>query len=257
MRTRPGSPGADRLDHPVPAGIFLRSILFNLLFYLTLLIYLIIALPTFLLPPRAIVGMAKFWGRSNLWLLRIVCGLDVAFSGVEKIPSGPLLVAAKHQSIWETFALLWLFDAPTFIVKRELMWVPLFGWFMWKGGMVAVDRDARRRALTAMTRRACEALRNRRQIVIFPEGTRVAPGAPPDYKSGIALLYAEGGVPCLPIAHNSGLFWGRRSFLRYPGTVRVEILDPIPPGLSKEQFLERLQHDIEAATTRLIAQAKA
>jgi len=232
-----------------------RSILFNILFYLSLLIYFIAALPTFLLPYWVIVDFAKVWARTNLWLLKVICGLDVAISGIDKIPPGPLLVAAKHQSFWETFALLPLFVQPVFIVKRELMWIPFFGWYMRKGRMIPVDRSAGRQALTRMTNRARRDLARGRQIIIFPEGTRRAPGAPPSYKSGIAHLYAETGVPCLPVALNSGLFWSRRSFKRYPGTVRVEFLDPIPPGLNRDVFLDRLEHDIETATARLVAEA--
>jgi 1-acyl-sn-glycerol-3-phosphate acyltransferase len=229
-----------------------RSILFNMVFYLSILLYLIVALPTFLMPYWVIVELAKVWARTSLWLLRAICDLDVEFVGLNRIPPGPMIVAAKHQSMWETLAFLLVFSAPTYIVKRELMWIPLFGWFMWKGRMVPVDRTARRQALTAMTRRAREELRRGRQIIIFPEGTRRPPGAPPAYKSGIAYLYAETGVACVPVALNSGLYWGRRSFMRYPGTIKVEFLDPIPPGLDKETFLDRLEHDIETATARLL-----
>jgi 1-acyl-sn-glycerol-3-phosphate acyltransferase len=233
--------------------ILVRSVLFNILFYLNLLIYLIAAIPTYFLPYRVLVAVAKSWGRSNLRLLRLVCGIDVAWIGLEKIPHGPLIVAAKHQSSWETFALLTLFDDPTFIVKRELMWIPLFGWYIWKARMIPVDRGARTQALVAMTERARVQLEGNRQLVIFPEGTRRAPGAEPAYKFGVAHLYAETGAPCLPVALNSGLVWPRRKFLRHPGTVRVEILDPIPPGLERAQFFERLKQDIEGATARLVA----
>src|SRR5215211_219031 len=246
------SGSCSRIPHVL---IIARSILFNGLFYFTILIYLAVALPTFLMPYWAIVELAKVWARTNLWLLRAICRIDVEFAGLTKIPPGPLIVAAKHQSFWETFAFLLVFSRPTYIVKRELMWIPLFGWFMWKGRMVPVDRRARRQALTAMTRRAREELRRRRQIIIFPEGTRRQPGAPPAYKSGIAHLYAETGVPCVPVALNSGLYWGRRSFKRYPGTIGVEILDPIPAGLDKNAFLQRLEHEIETATARLVAAA--
>jgi 1-acyl-sn-glycerol-3-phosphate acyltransferase len=244
-----------RRDRVADVLTIVRSILFNFLFYLSLLIYFIAALPTFFMPYWVIVDFAKVWARTNLWLLKAICGIDVEFIGVEKIPPGPLIVAAKHQSIWETFALLPLFARPVFIVKRELMWVPFFGWYMCKGRMIPVDRSAGRQALTRMANRARLDLARGRQIIIFPEGTRRAPGAPPDYKSGIAYLYAETGVPCLPVALNSGLFWGRRSFKRYPGTVRVEFLDPIPPGLDRGAFLDRLEHDIETATARLVAAA--
>jgi 1-acyl-sn-glycerol-3-phosphate acyltransferase len=227
--------------------------LFNILFYLNLFFYLVAAIPTYFLPYRVLVAVAKSWGRSNLRLLRLVCRIDVAWIGLEKIPRGPLIVAAKHQSSWETFALLTLFNDPTFIVKRELMWIPLFGWYIWKARMIPVDRGARTQALVAMTERARVQLEGNRQLVIFPEGTRRAPGAEPAYKFGVAHLYAETGAPCLPVALNSGLVWPRRKFLRHPGTVRVEILDPIPPGLERAQFFERLKQDIEEATARLVA----
>jgi 1-acyl-sn-glycerol-3-phosphate acyltransferase len=237
-------------------SVIVRSVLFNILFYLNLIVQLLLALPAMVLPSRAMVKVATVWGRTNLWLLRVVCGITYEFRGLEKIPPGPLLIAAKHQSFWETFALLSLFSDPTFIIKRELMWIPFFGWYSWKAGMIPVDRGKRSQALAGMTVYAKEALADGRQIVIFPEGTRRAPGAEPAYKYGIAHLYAETGVACLPIALNSGLFWPRRSFRRYPGTVRVEILDPIPPGLDKQQFFERLQRDLETATARLIAEGE-
>ena len=233
--------------------ILVRSILFNILFYLNLLAYLIAAVPTFFLPYRVLVALAKSWGRTNLWLLRVVCGIDVEWIGLEKIPAGPLIVAAKHQSTWETFGLFTLFGDPTFIVKRELMWIPWFGWYLWKARMIPVDRGAGTQALVLMTQLARAELMGNRQLVIFPEGTRRAVGAEPAYKFGVAHLYAETGVPCLPVALNSGLAWPRRKFLRYPGTVRVEILDPIPPGLERNAFFARLKDDIEAATARLVA----
>jgi len=236
--------------------ILVRSIVFNLLFYLNLVILLVVAFVAMVLPRRAVLGMAKLWGRVSVWLLRVVCGIGVEFRGLEKLPKGPLIVAAKHQSTWETFALLRLFDDFTFIVKRELMWVPIFGWCMWRGGMIPVDRSAGARALSQMTARAATEIRSGRQLIIFPEGTRRAPGATPSYKFGVAHLYAEIGVPCVPIALNSGLFWGRRAFRRLPGTIVVEILDPIPPGLDKQTFFTRLQSDIETATARLVAEGE-
>jgi 1-acyl-sn-glycerol-3-phosphate acyltransferase len=233
--------------------LVLRSIAFNILFYVNLGALMAAAIPTFVMPRRAILAMAKLWARSSLWLLRTVCGLHYTIRGREKIPPGPLIVASKHQSAWETFALLTLFDDPTFIIKRELMWIPLFGWFTVKGRMVPVRRGAGAQALTEMAARAKAELGRGRQLIIFPEGTRTAPGAAPRYKYGVAHLYAETGVPCLPIALNSGLFWARRSLIRKPGTVVVEILDPIMPGLDPKDFLSRLQSTIEAATGRLIA----
>ena len=237
--------------------ILIRSIVFNALFYLNTALYLIIALPTFFLPYRAIIAVAKSWGRTNLVLLRVVAGIDCEIRGRKKIPKGPIIVAVKHQSAWETFALISLFDNPVFIVKRELQWIPIFGWLMIKGRMVPVNRRAGSQALIAMTERARVEFADNRQLIIFPEGTRRPAGAAPRYKFGVAHLYAAEGVACVPVALNSGLFWPRRSIRLLPGTVMVEILDPIPPGLDKDVFFNRLQHDIETATARLIAEAKA
>jgi len=237
--------------------ILLRSLVFNVLFYLNTLLYLIIALPTFFMPYRAIVEVAKSWGRVNLVLLRVVAGIKCEIRGLEKLPPGPLIVASKHQSAWETFALLPLLDSPVFILKRELQWIPVFGWLTIKGRMVPVDRGGGSQALSAMIERARAELADNRQLIIFPEGTRRPAGAEPRYKIGVALLYMAEGVPCVPIALNSGLFWPRRSLRRLPGTVVAEILDPIAPGLDKDTFFARLQNDLEAATAQLIAEGRA
>jgi 1-acyl-sn-glycerol-3-phosphate acyltransferase len=236
--------------------IIARSILFNAMFYLNLVFLLIVEMAALLISRRAVIAVARFWARSSLWMLRVICNIDVAWKGIEKIPPGAVIVGAKHQSFWETFALLTLFPDPTFIVKRELMWIPMFGWCLWRGGMIPVDRGAGKPAMTVMNARARGQLEDGRQIIIFPEGTRRPPRAEPKYKYGIAYVYAEGAAPCLPIALNSGLFWPRRRFMRYPGTIRVEILDPIPPGLEREAFFARLQHDIESATARLLAEGE-
>ena len=237
--------------------IAIRSVAFNVLFYLNTALWLIIALPTFFLPYRAILAVAKAWGRSNLVLLRVVAAIDCEIRGREKIPRGPLIVAAKHQSAWETFALIPLFRDPALLMKRELFWIPFHGWFSYKFGMIPVDRDKGPAALRRMLHAAEKRIKDGREIIIFPEGTRRAPGAPPDYKTGIALLYNALNVPCVPVALNSGVFWRRRSWTRSPGTVIVEFLDPIPPGLPRAEFLKRLQTAIETASSRLLAEAEA
>ncbi|HEX5507912.1 MAG TPA: lysophospholipid acyltransferase family protein [Pseudolabrys sp.] len=236
--------------------MLLRSIIFNVVFYVNTLVYLTIALPTFLLPYRWVLAVAQAWGRANLVLLRLLVGINVEFRGLEKIPQGPLIVAAKHQSAWETFALITLFENPLFILKRELLWIPIFGWLLSKARMVPIDRRAAPKAVMAMTSRAIAELRRGRQLIIFPEGTRRPAGAEPKYKSGVAHLYQAADVPCLPVALNSGLFWPRRSIRRVPGTIIVEILDPIPPGMDKGAFGDKLQHDIEVATARLVEEGK-
>jgi 1-acyl-sn-glycerol-3-phosphate acyltransferase len=182
--------------------IVLRSVAFNVLFYLNTVIFLIIGLPTFVMPYQAIVEVAKTWGRVNLVLLRIVAGVKFELRGRDKIPSGPLIVASKHQSAWETFALMHLFKSPTFVMKRELLWIPVFGWLMMKGRMVGVDRSGRAQALIRLAAAARAELARGRQLIIFPEGTRRPVGAEPDYKSGIAFVYGQAGVACLPLALN-------------------------------------------------------
>jgi 1-acyl-sn-glycerol-3-phosphate acyltransferase len=236
--------------------ITIRSILFNLLFYLNLAALLIAAIPTLVMPRRAILGVAKLWGRTSLWLLRVICRIRVDWRGLENIPPGGILIAAKHQSTWETFALLTLFPDPAYVIKRELMWIPFFGWYTKHGGMIPVDRSAGKSALAGMMVHARAALAEGRQIIIFPEGTRRPAGAEPKYKFGVAQLYAEAGVPCVPIALNSGLLWPRRRFLRFPGTIAVEVLEPIQPGLERSAFFERVQEEIETATARLIAEGR-
>jgi 1-acyl-sn-glycerol-3-phosphate acyltransferase len=236
--------------------IVIRSVLFNIVFYLVLFVYLIAAMPTLLLPRHALLWMVKNWSRVNLRLLKLICNIDYEFRGLENIPLGAALIASKHQSMWETFALITVLPDPAYILKRELLWIPFFGWCAAKAQMIPVDRGKGSQALAAMTERARAETLKGREIIIFPEGTRRAPGAEPKYKFGVAYLYSELDVPCVPVALNSGLFWPRRSFRRFPGVVRVEFLEPIPPGLDRQVFYDRLQHVIETKTAELVAMGK-
>jgi 1-acyl-sn-glycerol-3-phosphate acyltransferase len=240
---------------PHPIALTVRSIFFNALFYVNITMRMIVALPTIVLPYRYLLGVLRAYSRSSLFLLRVICGTDVEWRGREKLPQGAFIVACKHQSLWETFALFALLPDPTFVLKRELMWVPLFGWLATKARMIAIDRGARASALARMTALAREEIARSRQVVVFPEGTRRPPGAKPRYLPGVAHLYSETGLSCVPVALNSGLYWPRRSLLRWPGTIVVEILDPIAPGLDKNAFSNRLESAIEDATSRLIAEA--
>lgn len=236
--------------------LILRSLLFNIAFYLNLAFWMIVLLPALPLPRRVFMRGAKFWAWSSMWLMRVIAGTKVEFRGLERIPPGGLLVASKHQSVWETFALLTLFQDPAFILKRELMWLPFFGWYTWKGGSVPVNRKGGAQALLQMMARAKGEIQKGRQILIFPEGTRRPAGAPPAYKFGIGHLYQHLGAPCLPIALNSGLFWSRRKFLRRPGTIIVEILEVIPPGMPRNAFFKEMQDRIETASDRLLAEGQ-
>jgi len=237
-------------------AVILRSIAFNIAFYLVLLVYFVAAIPTFAMPRRGILAMAKAWARTNLWLLRVICDLRVELRGAENIPPGAVIVAAKHQSAWETFALLPLFSDPAFILKRELLWLPVFGWYAARAGMIPVDRSGRPGVMEALAARVRRALGEDRQILIFPEGTRRPAGAPPRYRFGVAQLYRQTGAACLPVALNSGLFWPRRSVVRLPGTIVVEVLPPIPPGLDRAEFFRTLQDRIETATAPLVEEGR-
>lgn len=233
-------------------SFLIRSLLFNALFYASLTVHMVVALPTFFLPRRVLLVFVRSYARTSLLLLRVVCGIKVEWRGIENIPRGACIIACKHQSAWETFALYAVLRDPAYILKRELMWIPLFGWYTWKAGLIPVNREAGLAALSRMTTRARQELARARQVVIFPEGTRRPPGAEPVYKPGIAYLYSKADVTCVPLALNSGLFWPRRTFMRYPGTLVVEFLDPLPPGLSRDEFLTRVRTGIEEATDRVV-----
>jgi 1-acyl-sn-glycerol-3-phosphate acyltransferase len=251
---------ADPPKHPNKAAparshgvsLLLRSLLFNLLFYLNVTVLMLVSLPTLALSHRLQLVFIRAWAESSLWLLRVICGTRIEWRGVQNIPPGGCIVACKHQSFLETFAIYHILDDPTFVLKRELMWIPLFGWHMAKASVIPIDRGAGVAALSRMTARARAVLAQARQVVIYPEGTRRPPGAEPNYKSGVAYLYDKTAAPCVPLALNSGLFWPRRSLLRYPGTVVVEALEPIAPGLDRRVFLAQLQERLEAASARLL-----
>lgn len=235
--------------------IVVRSALFNLLFYGNMIVLMIAGLPTLLFGRRAVLSLARTWSRSSLWLLRIVCGTSAEIRGLENIPKGACLVAPKHQSFWETFALVLYFDDFSYVLKRELTFIPFFGWYLLRAEQIAVDRGNVRTALRQLTAKAKALFAEGRQLFIFPEGTRRAPGARSAYKPGVSYIYEKTGVPCLPVALNAGLFWPRRRFVRFPGTIVVEFLPVIAPGMQREAFLEELERRIENATDRLIAEA--
>jgi 1-acyl-sn-glycerol-3-phosphate acyltransferase len=235
--------------------IYIRSLVFNVAFYAVLIGLILLGLPLLLTTRKSIFTLAHIWGNSSLWMLDKICNLSVEFRGLEKIPRGGFIIAPKHQSIWETFALLTKFDDFTFVLKRELTFIPIFGWYCLKAEQIAINRSRGSIALNEVTDRAGEILAQDRQIFIFPEGTRRPPGAPPLYKYGVSHVYAETRARCLPVALNSGLFWPRRSFLRRPGKILVEFLDPIEPGLPKDVFLSLLRDRMETATARLIEES--
>ena len=233
--------------------IALRSLAFQFLFYANLIGQLLLFSPVFFfLPERTCWRIVKNWARSSLWLLHRVAGTRSEITGQEHLPSGATIIASKHQSFWETFALVPQLDRPTFILKKELMAIPVFGAYCRRMGMIPVDRSRRGAVLASMLEDVRAAMAAGRQIVIFPEGTRSAPGAAPNYRPGIHFLYNATHVPVTPVALNSGLFWPRQAFYRRPGTIRAQFLPPIEPGLDRADFLARLTDEIEERTIELI-----
>jgi 1-acyl-sn-glycerol-3-phosphate acyltransferase len=230
----------------------LRSLVFNALFYALIVVMVLLGLPA-LATRRATLAWARIWARLSIALLRVICGTRLEFRGVP--PRGGALVAAKHQSFLETFALVTVLDEPTYVLKRELTWLPLFGWYLSRAGMIAIDRRAGAKTFPQLNARAAEAVAAGRQLIIFPEGTRRAPGAPPAYKAGVAHLYRALGVACVPVALNTGAFWPRRKFLRRPGLAVIAFLGPIPPDLNRAEFMTRVQAAVETGSNALLPPA--
>jgi 1-acyl-sn-glycerol-3-phosphate acyltransferase len=232
-----------------------RSLLFAVAFYIMTALFLLLG-SWLLLAPRswAMTGL-RWHGLASIWLLRVVCGTRMEVRGRENLPDVPYLVAAKHQSAWDTFALIPIFGDPAIVLKDELKWIPFYGWFCLKFAHILVKRDKGPSALKNLVREARDRARHKREILIFPEGTRMPPGAAPSYKPGLVALYEGLKLPCVPLALNSGLYWPRRQLRRHPGTIVVEILPALPPGLPRRDFRHRIEAAIETASTRLIAEA--
>ncbi len=237
--------------------LFLRSLLFQIVYYANLGFWMLLWLPALVMPRRATLELGRQWGRTSLWWLEVICGLKHEFRGLENIPKGQVIVACKHQSVWETFVLPILFPDFSFILKRELILIPFFGWYLLSAEQIAIDRAKGGKLLPQLVRKAKEIFAQGRQLFIFPEGTRRPAGAPPEYKFGVAQIYRETNTPVAPVALNSGLFWARRAFYVRPGTVVIEFLPVIEPGLGVRAFFTELQTRMETATDRLIDEAVA
>lgn len=242
---------------PTSSLLVLRSTAFNVFFYLWTPIFLLLTLPAFpFLSPAGVRAVARSWERGTLAALKVLVGLDYEVRGRERLPRTPVIIAAKHQSAWETLAFHVLVPDLAIGLKEELTRVPLFGWYLMKAQNIRIDRGAAARAIRSLVEGAKGAVANGLSVLIFPEGTRRAPDDPPDYKPGVAALYSALQVPVVPVALNSGLFWGRRHALKYPGRIIVEFLEPIPPGLDRKTFMRELETRIETATARLVAEAR-
>ena len=228
--------------------IAFRSALFMGWFLILTLVMAIIFLPLLAVPRKATVWMARYWARATLWGLRVFAGIRERQIG--KAPQGGVLVASKHMSMWDTLALYLALDDPGIVLKRELLRIPFYGWYLWKAAAIPIDRNSGAEALRRMTRAAQSVLAEGRPILIFPEGTRKKPGAVPDYKPGVAGLYGLLDVACVPVALDSGRYW--QGFNKYPGTISLQFLEPIPPGLKRRDFMSRLEEGIETATNQLL-----
>lgn len=236
-----------------------RSLVFYLLF-LGQTIILALLLGTYVKIVRKRTGfgwaLAQYWGNSNLFLLRWVVGIRTRVLGTENLPDGPCIIAAKHMSDWDIFAILpHTRQRPAFIAKKELIDIPFFGWAAQAFDTIRIDRSLGGDAIPLMLEEARRALGRGCRIIIFPEGTRKAPLAPYDYRYGIVRMYEAMGVPVVPVGLNSGLFWGRQSLVLWPGTATARFLPPIPPGLPPEEFRRRLADDCEEATNELVLKA--
>ena len=232
----------------------LRSLLFQAFFWTWSTLINLAYIPALLLDRKVVLNGQEIWARVSLWGLKWIVGLDYEVRGRENIPPGPVMIASKHLSMWETLAAHVLVHHPATVMKRQLLMIPGSGRYSRKAKMIVIDRDAGASAIRSMVTDAKARLAEGRPIVIFPEGTRRELGAPPDYKPGVAALYSMLDIPCVPMAHNSSLTWPRRGFLRKPGKVIVEFLPAIMPGLKRAAFMAELEKRTEDAVARLLAE---
>ena len=238
--------------------VLLRSLLFNLCFFAFTAAGGVLLSPALVLRREVSLALVRWWARQVLRLLRVLAGIEVRVTGAEHLPAeGPALIAAKHQSAFDTIIWLALLPRPAYVLKRELLAIPFYGWFTARSGQIGVDRGAGAAAIRTLLRGAEAAWADRRQVVIFPQGTRVAarPGTAEThpYQPGVVALYMRGKLPVIPVATDSGRFWPRRSFLKYPGTITIAVLEPIPPGLPRPLFEATLTGVIEAASDGLLS----
>lgn len=238
-------------------NLVLRSAVFNVAFFAMTVFALVTTWPALIVPrPGPALWIAHTWSNFVFWALRVIVGLRYEVRGDLTPLRGSVLIACNHQSAWDTIVFFMLCDRPTYAMKKELMAIPIYGWLARRQGHIAVDRKAGAAAFRRLQRAAREALTAGRQLVLFPEGTRVPADERRPYQPGIAGLYASLDMPVVPIAVNSGLYWPRRSFTKKPGTVLLEILPTIPAGLARPVFMHELETRIEAAKERLIAEAR-
>ncbi|MEM9682097.1 MAG: lysophospholipid acyltransferase family protein [Pseudomonadota bacterium] len=235
--------------------IALRCVLFAIAFYGWVLIVGTVYFPLLLLPRAICARLAHFWVRSSLWLVRVFIGIRCEVRGRENLPPEPFVIASKHQSAWDTLVYADLFYDSAYVLKKELMLLPFFGWYLFRLQMIGIDRSGGAKALSALVRDVKDRLANGRSIIIFPQGTRTAPGVERKYLPGVSAIYRQADTAIVPVALNSGMFWPRRRFIKFSGTIILEFLPPIEPGLDRRSFERTLRERIEPATHRLEAEA--
>ncbi len=229
----------------------LRALAFTVLFYSWTTLLGIAALPLLLGPPRLLLAYGRFWIAGALAILKVTVGITHEIRGQKLPPDGPKILAVKHQSAWDTLAVNLLVRDPAIVLKKELLSIPIFGWCLSRCRQIAVDRKGGAGALKRMVEQAQARAAEGRPIIIYPEGTRTKPGASVPYHPGVAALYSALDLPVVPVVLNSGLFWPRRSLQMHPGTITVEYLPPIAPGLDRRTFMRTLETAIEEAALRL------
>ena len=231
--------------------LLIRSVAFNIAFFAWAFISAILFIPLFIISTRAAQKVGKPWASLSLFFARIFCGIKYEVRGRENIQNIPVIYASKHQSAWDTLIFLTLFPRVAYVLKKELLRLPFWGWYLWRMKMIAIDRSAGASSIKQLIRDGKTALAESRPIVIFPEGTRTKPNSTPDYHAGITAMYSSLGVPVVPVALNSGVYWEKNAFFKKSGTIVIEFLPPIPAGLPKKEFIERLQNVIETASNKL------
>jgi 1-acyl-sn-glycerol-3-phosphate acyltransferase len=230
----------------------IRSYLYAVWLFLGTTLFAIALLPTLVMPRGAIAWGIRVWARFLRFGLKLICGITIELRGLEHLPKGPALIAAKHQGWLDVFAGFTFLDDACFVMKRELLKIPLIGWFCIKVGMVWVDREGHAAALKKLVADVQDRMQHDRQVIIFPEGTRTPPGDPGAYKPGIAALYRDLGLPCIPVATNSGVHFPAKGLMKYPGKVVFQFLEPIPAGLKRGEFMKVLEERIETASNALL-----
>lgn len=230
----------------------IRSAIFNIVLVLWCIIAPLIFLPLTLLGPRGTLFAAKMWAWLAIFLARIICGIKYEVRGKKFIPDFPCIIASKHQSAWETMAFFFLLKRPVFILKKELLLIPFLNIFIYMLGSIRLDRSGGAMALKKMVKSAAKKIKEGKQVIIFPEGTRTRIGEKKEYRGGAYMVYADGNIKVVPVALNSGLYWPKNSFVKKPGKVIVEFLPHIEPGLSRKDFMKKLEEQIESSSAKLL-----